>query len=306
MVWDKGTILGREVVPEVCSTRAISSAWAKPPLLRARRCMPSALKREIAGLRLPGTSVTSGILRAAATAHGRAFHALQDHQRLGIEIGKIEIEFLGAIGGIERRGGGAAGNGDEGRRHFRPVGQHHGDAVAAPDAHGVEACDRALRQFAQVLVRQRGPLRRADGRRLVTARLEQVFDGARRDRCLTSGRLPTRIFLKLPEGQKYSGARRSAIRCNRGNRGRYNGEIAPRRRRAPGPLAATHHRHCLHGDDRQPAIWLESVSSIPMSKAQGWTRAAIGGAFSLFCRWRKPGWCRWKAGSWTSLARALS
>src|SRR3972149_4084053 len=28
--WVRGTLLGREVVPEVCSTRARSSAWAKP------------------------------------------------------------------------------------------------------------------------------------------------------------------------------------------------------------------------------------------------------------------------------------
>ena len=70
-----------------------------------------------------------------ATAQGRALHAFQDHQRLGIEIGQIEVEFLGAIGGIERRGGGAAGDGDEGGRHFRPIGQHDGDTVVAADAH---------------------------------------------------------------------------------------------------------------------------------------------------------------------------
>src|ERR1700749_128781 len=31
LVWVRGTILGREVVPEVCSTRAMSPLWAGPP-----------------------------------------------------------------------------------------------------------------------------------------------------------------------------------------------------------------------------------------------------------------------------------
>ena len=82
----------------------------------------------------PGISVNSGTpsLCAASTAGDVA--AGLDDQRLGAEIAEVEFEFLGAVGGVQRRRGRAGRHGEKRRRHFRPVRQHDGDPIAAPDA----------------------------------------------------------------------------------------------------------------------------------------------------------------------------
>ena len=43
--WDSGTIFGREVVPEVCSTSAMSPASAKPPWAGLPPAAPSKVNR---------------------------------------------------------------------------------------------------------------------------------------------------------------------------------------------------------------------------------------------------------------------
>ena len=64
----------------------------------------------------------------------RAGLGLADQDRLGADVGEVEVELVGAIGRVERRGGRGRGDRDEGRRHLRPVGEHDGDAVARADA----------------------------------------------------------------------------------------------------------------------------------------------------------------------------
>ena len=66
-VWVRGTILGREVVPEVCNTRATSLGWENPPCGAAVTEAPSSLKRPASA---PSRGVNSimGIPRATATA----------------------------------------------------------------------------------------------------------------------------------------------------------------------------------------------------------------------------------------------
>ena len=72
---------------------------------------------------MPSRSATADRRPVLAAAH--------DQDRLGAEVGEVEVELVGAVGGVERRGGRAAGDRDEGRRHLRPVGQHDRHAVAA-------------------------------------------------------------------------------------------------------------------------------------------------------------------------------
>jgi hypothetical protein len=65
---DSGTIFGREVVPEVCSTMATSSGWAKPPLAAGfPRSAPCSVKLP-APAAVSGTSSTMGTPSLAAAA----------------------------------------------------------------------------------------------------------------------------------------------------------------------------------------------------------------------------------------------
>ena len=61
-------------------------------------------------------------------------HSLLDHERPGVQIGEIEFNFGGAIGGVERRGHSAASNGEKCHCHLRPVGEDNRHFVAAADA----------------------------------------------------------------------------------------------------------------------------------------------------------------------------
>ena len=48
------------------------------------------------------------------------------------------MPFSRARGRVERRGGGARANGDEGCGHFRAIGQYNRHAVIAANANGVQ------------------------------------------------------------------------------------------------------------------------------------------------------------------------
>ena len=65
--WLSGTILGREVVPEVCSTSAVSSASAAPGAPAAPRNSDSSANPP-AGPSLSGVSSISGTPAAAAAS----------------------------------------------------------------------------------------------------------------------------------------------------------------------------------------------------------------------------------------------
>ena len=77
---------------------------------------------------------------------GRRIHAFEDDQRFGVQIRKIEGEFFPTVGWVQRGSGRAAGNGEKGGGHLRPVGQHDGNAVVSPDSHPVEIGGGALGQ----------------------------------------------------------------------------------------------------------------------------------------------------------------
>ena len=98
--------------------------------------------------------------RRATAAAGRVV-AFGHDQRLGVQVGQVEVELVVAVGRVERRGGGAGGDGDEGRRHLRPVRQHDGDPVVAADADAVQRCDGV--SPARASRRDRGSAARAPG-----------------------------------------------------------------------------------------------------------------------------------------------
>ncbi len=177
--WRSGTILGREVVPEVCSTSATSSGPG---------CAGPASANGTESVKLPAGPLSSAsqldqrnlALRRDGT-RGRVRAALDD-QRLGVEIAEIEIELVGAIGGVERRGRRPACHRDEGGRHLRPVRHHHRDRVALIDAERAQRAAGLLHQAQQLGPRHGLAVRRADRRRLGIARAQQVGDGLARVR----------------------------------------------------------------------------------------------------------------------------
>ena len=102
-----------------------------------------------------------------------------DQDRLGADIGEVELQLLGPIGRVERRGGGAGGDRDEGRGHLRPVRQDDGDAVVAAEAEAVERRGGGAHLRAQAAMGERGAPGRADGRRVVAAGGDPFDDGLR-------------------------------------------------------------------------------------------------------------------------------
>lgn len=87
--------------------------------------------------------------------------ALLDDQRLGTQVGQVELELLGTVGRVQRRTGHASGAGQETARHHRPVRQHDGDPVVAADAVRVQRRQRGLDLAPQRAMAQRGAIRRA-------------------------------------------------------------------------------------------------------------------------------------------------
>ena len=98
--WRSGTIFGRDVVPEVCSTRATSSGSAAARGIRERN------RKRIAAGRTAFVRRQLDQRDLALRGHGarRQVGTALDDQRLGIEVAEIEIELVGAVAGV----GGAA------------------------------------------------------------------------------------------------------------------------------------------------------------------------------------------------------
>ena len=70
-------------------------------------------------------------------AHRRIDACLHDHG-LRFEVGQVELELVGAVAGIERRGGGGVGDAQERSGHLGAVGQDDRDAVLASEPEAVE------------------------------------------------------------------------------------------------------------------------------------------------------------------------
>ncbi len=148
--WSSGTILGRDVVPEVCRIRATSSvagrrgiggaAW---PFAGQREiCPPVRTLRHWTAARWP--------CPPCRRSKGGAVVIAGHDKRLGLEVGQVEVVFLFAVGRVERRGCRHLRDGDKGGGHFGPVGQHDRHAVAAPDAD-------TLQRRAHLVVKLRNP-----------------------------------------------------------------------------------------------------------------------------------------------------
>ena len=101
---------------------------------------------------------------------GRRSAVVFHDQGLGIQVGKIELEFVGAVGRVERRRGHAARGAEKTGRHLGAVGQHDGDTLVALDAQAVQRGQRALHELAQAAVAQRRPAGRGDGHRVIGGR----------------------------------------------------------------------------------------------------------------------------------------
>ena len=144
---ERHDLRARRWCPEVWSTSAVSSGVGEAALRAALRrgarrrasvnapapCSRSGLSSSDRDAELPrdGERRRAPSPRCDARAPSR------------LEVAQVELELLGAIGGVERRGGGARADADEGRRHLRPVGQHDRDPIVPPDAEAVQRLDRA-------------------------------------------------------------------------------------------------------------------------------------------------------------------
>ena len=134
--WLSGTILGRAVVPDVCSISAMSSELGCSASAAASPPAPDSGPNRNAPAGCPASGASSKTRtpsRPGCGDCGRVVAFFYD-EGLGIEIVKIELEFFPAECGVQRSGGGVAGNGDEGCGHFRPVVQHDCHPVRTPDA----------------------------------------------------------------------------------------------------------------------------------------------------------------------------
>ena len=83
-----------------------------------------------------------------------------DHQRLGIQVRKVELEFRGAVVWIQRSGHGATGNGKKPHRHLRAVGKDYRYFVVAVDAKSVQASQNLMDLREQTSERQGNSFRR--------------------------------------------------------------------------------------------------------------------------------------------------
>ena len=120
-----------------CRTCGAAARCRQPLPTRGRLCgRPRRLRSESCRRARPGvvTSLSTPIPRRSATVTAGPVSSLGDQDRLGADVGQIEIELVGPIGRVERRGRSGCRDRDECRRHLRPVRQHDGDAIAAADA----------------------------------------------------------------------------------------------------------------------------------------------------------------------------
>jgi hypothetical protein len=101
---DSGTIFGREVVPEVCSTIETSSLGRE--VAPARPSGDGAVARLEHGSCRPAPSGDHQVDNAHAQLRGhvdrRRVAAALDDQRLRVQVGQVELELVGAVGRVQR------------------------------------------------------------------------------------------------------------------------------------------------------------------------------------------------------------
>src|SRR5260221_14594478 len=94
----------------------------------------------------------------------RRIRAGGEQEGLGSQVGKVKIELLTAVSGIERGSGRGRANRKKGRSHFGAVGKDDGNAVAATDAMIVETDSDRADQLREPAKGQRVTSRSADRR----------------------------------------------------------------------------------------------------------------------------------------------
>ena len=161
--WVSGTILGREVVPEVWRTSAVSSGRAR---LVTAGCLasPSTVRLNDPAGAPSATSRrrTMAPRRRATATVGPVLVGSHDH-RLGAEVTKVEVELVllvGRVQGCARRG---RGDGQKAGRHLRPVRQDDGDRVGATDAGLGQDAGGAAAQMTELCMGQRRAIGCEDG-----------------------------------------------------------------------------------------------------------------------------------------------
>ena len=102
LAWESGTSFGREVVPEVWRRSATSSGSARPDVDRSeRRSVEGECRRPRSVVGIEPEDRDAEPLGDRDRGSGLV---ACDQDRLGADVGEIEVELLGAVGGIERRG----------------------------------------------------------------------------------------------------------------------------------------------------------------------------------------------------------
>ena len=123
--------------------------------LRRRRSAgggwPRAVQRrqlERARRRMPASGVSCSDRHAEPPRHldrRRCACPPRRSAAVACEVGQVELELLGAVGGIERRRRAARGRREKAHRHLRTVGQHDGDAIVAASAQAAQRLQRSRR-----------------------------------------------------------------------------------------------------------------------------------------------------------------
>ena len=150
---------GREVVPEVC--RMSADVVLPPPAPACDRSAARAAASEPPGRllrrdRRQPSNVHDTV--PAGDRDGRPGVVADRHdQRLGLEVGQVEVELVVPVGRIERRSRGR-GDGEEGGRHLRPVRQHDRHPVAAADAERIQLFCGGVDQTPQAAKAERRPI----------------------------------------------------------------------------------------------------------------------------------------------------
>ena len=139
--WVSGTILGLDVVPDVCSTRAVSDDYREARFNRRGELATS--KREEPCLRLDrGNQLDDRNAALARHPPGRRRQVRRHDQGTRIEIGNVKVEFFFRVGGIEGGTRCAGSDREKSHRHFRAVRQDKGYPVVRIQACRSKRLDR--------------------------------------------------------------------------------------------------------------------------------------------------------------------
>ena len=153
-------------------------AFGKPTLEGARAVLHHGAQRERAGALL---AVRDQLDHRDVQLRGdrarRRIEPALDHERLGMQIGEVELELVGGEAAAERRGRRGRSDGHERCGCLGSVGKHEADAVPSTDAEGIQIGNGPLHQRAELAITQRRHrFRRADCDRVVSAALQQFPD----------------------------------------------------------------------------------------------------------------------------------